>query len=500
VIPDNITITDLNLLVDVSHTWVGDLKFVLQRVDSATSTTPIDRPGYTGSGFGCSGNDIDATIDDEGTDGNVETTCLAAVPTIAGDLVGGDPPNASLLAAYDGMSAQATWRLTVSDNAGGDTGALNQWCVEVSGGGGDPNIFVDPLSMSSTQATNVQVQQTLTISNTGGGTLNWDIDEEDTTLPVIDAPAILTPQPAAEVMGAPEGAAPEAAQSQPALWRGPAALLYDNGPQVTHPGGGAGGADASAVQTGLGNSTYGFGHAVSSGFRMADDFTVPAGGWNVDTITFFAYQTGSTTASTINAVNVRIWDGPPNAGGSVVWGDTTTNRLASSAWSNIYRVLDTALTNNQRPVMADVATIGTFLPAGTYWVDWQTGGTLTSGPWAHPVTILGQTAKPGSNGLQYNPTTSTWGPAIDTGAAAQQDLPFIVEGTAGGSVDPCTALADIPWLTLSPASGANAGGTATGVTVTFDSTSMAAGGHLHRQPVRHQRRSLTPGPATRPTW
>ncbi|MEI2690137.1 MAG: hypothetical protein V9H69_10700 [Anaerolineae bacterium] len=47
----------------------------------------------------------------------------------------------------------------------------------------------------------MQVQQTLTISNTGGGTLNWDIDEEDTTLPAIDAPAALTPQPAAEVGG-----------------------------------------------------------------------------------------------------------------------------------------------------------------------------------------------------------------------------------------------------------------------------------------------------------
>ncbi|MEI2690141.1 MAG: hypothetical protein V9H69_10720 [Anaerolineae bacterium] len=276
--------------------------------------------------------------------------------------------------------------------------------------------------------------------------------------------------------GAPEGAAPEAAQGQSALWRGPAAVLYDNGPQVTHPGGGAGGADASAVQTGLGNSTYGFGHAVSSGFRVADDFTVPAGGWNVASITFFAYQTGSTTASTINAVNVRIWDGPPNAGGTVIWGDTTTNRLASSAWSNIYRVLDSALTNSQRPIMADVATVGTFLPAGTYWVDWQTGGTLASGPWAHPVTILGQVAKPGANGLQYDPTAAAWNPLVDTGAAAQQDLPFIIEGTAGGgNPDPCTALADIPWLTLSPASGANAGGTATDVTVTFDSTSMAPG-------------------------
>ena len=37
--------------------------------------------------------------------------------------------------------------------------------------------------MASTQATNTQVQQTLTISNTGGGTLDWVIDEEDTTLP-----------------------------------------------------------------------------------------------------------------------------------------------------------------------------------------------------------------------------------------------------------------------------------------------------------------------------
>src|SRR5512143_645082 len=52
-------------------------------------------------------------------------------------------------------------------------------------------------------------------------------------------------------------------------------VLYNNGPIVTHPGGGAGGADASALQTALGMGTYGFGHAVSSGFRVADDFTVP---------------------------------------------------------------------------------------------------------------------------------------------------------------------------------------------------------------------------------
>ena len=71
-------------------------------------------------------------------------------------------------------------------------------------------------------------------------------------------------------------------------------------------------------------------------------------------------------------------------------------------------------------------TVNTSLPAGTYWLDWQTGGTLSSGPWAPPVSILGQTAKPGANGLQFTLATATWGPALD--ATFQQDLPFVIEG------------------------------------------------------------------------
>ena len=90
-----------------------------------------------------------------------------------------------------------------------------------------------------------------------------------------------------------------------------AAVLYDNGPLVTHPGGGAGGADASALQTALGMTTYGFGHQVTANNRVADDFTVPAGGWSIDDIVFFAYQTGSGQTSTITSVNYRIWDGVP---------------------------------------------------------------------------------------------------------------------------------------------------------------------------------------------
>ena len=34
-------------------------------------------------------------------------------------------------------------------------------------------------------------------------------------------------------------------------------------------------------------------------------------GWIINNITFYAYQSGSTTTSTITAVNYRIWNGTP---------------------------------------------------------------------------------------------------------------------------------------------------------------------------------------------
>ncbi|GMU67227.1 MAG: hypothetical protein AMXMBFR36_35010 [Acidobacteriota bacterium] len=201
-------------------------------------------------------------------------------------------------------------------------------------------------------------------------------------------------------------------------------VLYDNGPIVTHPGGGSGGADVSALQTGLGMGIFGFGHALSSGFRVADDFTVTDPfGWDIDAVTFFAYQTGSSTTSTINHVNLRIWDGVPGAPGSnIIFGDTTTNVLSGSVWSNSYRTLDTDLTATNRPIMANTATVGTHLDPGTYWLDWQTGGTLASGPWIPAVTVLTQTST--GDGLQFD--TANWVAATDVGP---QGFPFVIEGS-----------------------------------------------------------------------
>ncbi len=216
-------------------------------------------------------------------------------------------------------------------------------------------------------------------------------------------------------------------------WTPPGTVLYENGELVNSAGTGVGGADESVLQNvSLGMNTLGFGHQAAADNRVADNFTVPAGGWTIDGFVFFAYQTGSSTTSTMTAVNYQIWDGPPGAGGSVIYGDVSTDQMASTEWSGVYRVTETTTGGaTNRPIMAQVTTAslgGTLqLPAGTYWVDWQTDGTLGSGPWAPPVSENGVCVT--GDGLQSLNDGVTYNPANDSGAGAcQQDFPFFILG------------------------------------------------------------------------
>lgn len=184
---------------------------------------------------------------------------------------------------------------------------------------------------------------------------------------------------------------------------GTPALLDTRAGLITSTGTGGGGADSSTLQdTSLGMGTFGFAHSPLGAFRIADDFTVPAEGWTLSDITVYAYQTGSDTNSTMDSFNFQIWDGVPgDVGSNIVFGDTTTNRYSSSVFSNIYRELESAPGATNRPIMAVTASgLAIDLPAGTYWIDWQVGGTLGSGPWAPPLTTLGQTTT--GNALQFD--------------------------------------------------------------------------------------------------
>ena len=211
------------------------------------------------------------------------------------------------------------------------------------------------------------------------------------------------------------------------IWEAPDAVLFDQGNLVNDPGGGFGGADRSFIEAALGHTLYGWGHQVLNDNAMADQFTIPAGEeWQIDELTTFAYQTGAPTTSTITEVRAQIWDGDPMAGGTVIWGNHTDNIMINTEWSNIYRTTETDPMANTRAIMVQTSTIGTTLGEGTYWVHWQSNGTLASGPWCPPVTELGVAV----TGDALQSIAGVFAPALN--GTEPNGAPFILSGSVVG--------------------------------------------------------------------
>lgn len=107
------TINDLNVYLDVDHTFTGDLRISLFHVETATSVLLFDRRGGGGNNIG------PATFDDEAT---------TAIGAGSAPFLGAFRPE-GLLSAFDGQSLNGTWKLSVSDVAWLDTGYLQAWGI-----------------------------------------------------------------------------------------------------------------------------------------------------------------------------------------------------------------------------------------------------------------------------------------------------------------------------------------------------------------------------------
>ena len=120
--PDSFNVGDVNVLLNIPHTWVGDL--IITLTHGATTVTIVDRIGSP-PGFGCSNNDLNVELDDQGSGGPIEANC---VPDPLDDQFAPTSPPSYLpfatLSAFAGLDSAGDWTITVSDNAGFDTGVL----------------------------------------------------------------------------------------------------------------------------------------------------------------------------------------------------------------------------------------------------------------------------------------------------------------------------------------------------------------------------------------
>jgi subtilisin-like proprotein convertase family protein len=131
-VPDDGTLADLDVLLTIDHTYIGDLVVRLRHQQSGVSIRLIDQ-------ISCSGDNISIRIDDE-SGLAIETNCQ--IGSVAFPEASYRPMQS--LSAFDGLLLSGTWELSVSDEVALDEGRLQRWCLDLKvASGGSEAIFQD---------------------------------------------------------------------------------------------------------------------------------------------------------------------------------------------------------------------------------------------------------------------------------------------------------------------------------------------------------------------
>ncbi|WP_299116060.1 thrombospondin type 3 repeat-containing protein [uncultured Winogradskyella sp.] len=115
-IEDNFIINDINVSVDITHSWTGDLRIAL--------VNPAGDFILLSDQIGGSGDNYENTVFDD------------QAPT---PITGGTPPYSGVfspeqpLSTFNGEFSRGTWLLGVVDFADGDGGSFNDWTIEICG-------------------------------------------------------------------------------------------------------------------------------------------------------------------------------------------------------------------------------------------------------------------------------------------------------------------------------------------------------------------------------
>jgi subtilisin-like proprotein convertase family protein len=115
-VEDNLRITDVNVFLTLSHTWVQDL--------SVTLTSPSGTSVNLLSNSCSDGDNIDVVFDNEGG----ELVCAVTNPSISGRV----RSQGDNLSRFNEQSSQGDWVLSVSDNYAEDGGSVDYVALEIA--------------------------------------------------------------------------------------------------------------------------------------------------------------------------------------------------------------------------------------------------------------------------------------------------------------------------------------------------------------------------------
>lgn len=168
-IPITDLITNVEMDLDVSHTWTGDLIGNLIS-PAGTDVLLFDQPGVPASTFGCGEDDIFVTFSDNAimTAEDFENSCSPTPPAISGEFQPIVP-----LAAFTGENPNGVWSLTLEDVFDEDGGSLNAWSLTLC-------------SASMLQPASLDVNNPLTVLEGQSGTI------DPAYLMTQDSPAVYT--------------------------------------------------------------------------------------------------------------------------------------------------------------------------------------------------------------------------------------------------------------------------------------------------------------------
>lgn len=237
--------------------------------------------------------------------------------------------------------------------------------------------------------------------------------------------------------------------------------LFNNGPIITNPTGGTGPIAGLPISqcdpfTIPGNplifSTLGTSATYADNTAVAEDFVVPPGGWDLSSVTLFAFQTSQTTP-TIQTVRINLWNATPYSAGSPPPVPDPLPQplmaqplsLAAGPGTFVCHRESPTSTSTVRPVFSYTVSLdglpnGGLLAEGTYWLEWSFIGASSPTPRCFTPLVTPRDSAYNLNARLFNSIDGSaggpreWFEGREGYVAGVSDgrpyaLPFILNGT-----------------------------------------------------------------------